>query len=112
MAALNQERLYNLLLPHILKEPPDEWEAVVDSSEDRSKALGDHLCKLLTDLFRTTGEKLVSGMRTTVLFKGITYECLNSPEFIDIAQQAFPHLNLFHDEYQALPETGPSEKAS
>jgi hypothetical protein len=111
LATLNQKRLYELLLPAILKKPPPEWADVVRPGQDRSKAIGDHLTHELTELFRVTGDRVVSEMRTTVLFKGVTFECLKSPEFIEIARKAFPHLNLFHEEYQALPETDTTERA-
>ena len=111
LATLNQKRLYELLLPAILKKPPPEWADVVRPGQDRGKAIGDHLTHELTELFRVTGDRVVSEMRATVLFKGVTFECLKSPEFIEIARKAFPHLNLFHEEYQALPATDTTERA-
>ena len=35
------------------------------------------------------------------IFKGVTYESLNDPEFIRIASEEIPSLELLHDEYDA-----------
>ena len=111
LATINQKRLYELLLPAITKKPPPDWADVVRPGQDRSKVIGDHLTHELTELFRVTGDRVVSEMRTTVLFNGVTFECLKSPEFIEIARKAFTHLNLFHEEYQSLRETDTTERA-
>ena len=35
------------------------------------------------------------------LFKGVTYESLNDPEFMRIAGKKIPSLEVFHEEYEA-----------
>jgi hypothetical protein len=101
----NQTQLMALLLPAILKKPPTDWMTASLTEQQRANVITDRLRRELTGLFQATRNRVLSEMRVTVLFKGITYECLNSQEFIDVARRAFPHLDLFHDEYQALPET-------
>jgi hypothetical protein len=40
-------------------------------------------------------------MKVGLLFKGVTYESLNDPKFIDAAKKVMPHLESLHDEYDA-----------
>jgi hypothetical protein len=40
-------------------------------------------------------------MEVKAIFKGVTYESLNDPDFIRIASEEIPSLDLLHDEYDA-----------
>ena len=42
-------------------------------------------------------------------FKGVTYESLTNPEFIERAREAYPNLQL-HEEFTAARETNENKK--
>jgi hypothetical protein len=46
-------------------------------------------------------ETLIEKMEVRVLFKGITYEMLNDPEFIEAVHKAIPTIRGTHDEFEA-----------
>jgi len=104
VAKRNRTRLYELLLPAVMRQPPARWLKGASAESGQRAALAARLDPELAALFEHTGERLVSEMHVTVLFKGVTYECLTSPEFQEIALRAFPHLKVLHDEFQAAPE--------
>ena len=53
--------------------------------------------------FAVKPTKAANVIPLTVRFKGVTYECLNDPELIARARDAFPDLQL-HGEYLAARE--------
>jgi hypothetical protein len=104
----NQKKLFEALLPHIIERPPPDWAVPTGSAAQRKVALGRRLERELQDLFGKHQDELVAAMRIDVLFKGVTFECLNDTRFKDVAGRAFPHLTDLHAEFQAAPESGPS----
>ena len=38
-------------------------------------------------------------MQVKIIFKGVTYESLSDPKFIEVAKEYFPTLNRLHDEF-------------
>ena len=100
----NQAKLHEALLPRIVEVPPADWGPTRGTSQERKRALSERLSQELETLFGKRQKELVSGMRIDVLFKGVTYECLNDPRFKEVAKKAFPHLASLHTEEQAAPE--------
>ena len=50
-------------------------------------------------------------MKVNLIFKGVTYESLSDPEFIEVAGKNIPHLKFLYDEFDAArAETGENEK--
>lgn len=94
----NVTGLVEALLPSVEKNPPRRWTATLGPSPT-SKACRQ---QLTTDLLRIFGraDDLASEMKVSLIFKGVTYQTLTKPDFIDLAAEQFPNLRLM-DEYNA-----------
>ena len=101
----NAERLAKALFPSVKEHRPARWTRVMgqNATDDALKE------QLLHDIRAAFGdvEKLMQAMTVQKVFKGVTYETLTNPEFLELAQKEFPSLRL-HDEYDAARE---AEKA-
>ncbi len=95
----NKDKLRRTLVPIVQKTPPRDWPGPM-TPQEVEKRVGQALDQAFERI-----TMLTRGMRVRVLFKGVTYECLNDPAFIRAAQKAFPDLGL-HTEHDALPEAG------
>lgn len=72
----NKQLLIDALLPSVQANPPTRWNKYVGTSP-----LKDHLRKMLDDELTSafgTAKSIVSDMKVSVIFKGITYELLNN----------------------------------
>jgi hypothetical protein len=86
-------------LPSLAQNPPTRWK----------KYLGEHpSVQVIEDILRMEltkalgqSEDVFEEMHVKVVFKGITYELLNDPEFTRVAARMFPSLGNFHDEFDA-----------
>jgi hypothetical protein len=100
----NRELLVAAFLPTVIASPPGRWK----------RLLGDHpsdkeIERLLrTELTKAFGssQALIREMNVKAVFKGVTYESLNDPEFMRIAGKKIPSLEVFHDEYDAAKAQG------
>lgn len=101
IAEKNKQELITNLLPAIKRTPPDACRQFV-GAKDEEPRLRQWLMEQLHEPFAKVARG-VEDMRVTVRFKGVTFECLKDPEFIDRAQEAFPDLQL-HEEFTAAPE--------
>ena len=55
-----------------------------------------------------TAQSHLSHMEVSVIFKGVTYESLSDPDFIEMAKTKLPMLKQLHEEYEtakAIPES-------
>jgi hypothetical protein len=103
----NRELLVTAFLPSVIASPPGRWK----------RLLGDHpsgreIERLLrTELTKAFGssQALIREMSVKAVFKGVTYESLNDPEFMRIAGKKIPSLEVFHDEYDAAKAQGQLE---
>lgn len=95
----NRDLLVAELLPGVLANPPERWRRALGLFADKPRIER----MLRSDLKKRFGsaKDLCRGMELTVRFKGITYESLNDPEFIELAMEAIPSLETLHDEFDA-----------
>lgn len=103
VAADNKAKLVTDLLPAIQRNPPKECPTRLTRPGAEAE-LKEWLLQQLSDSFAKVS-KATAEMRVTVRFKGVTYESLNDREFIGLAQEAFPDLQL-HEEFSAAREKG------
>lgn len=87
------------LLPAVTKQPPERWNTGLFDSD-----VAPFLRKELSDL-AGTAEEMLEKARVEVRYKGVTYETLNAPEFIEAVQKAMPDMDVLHDECDAAPAT-------
>ena len=95
----NRDALAQALLPGVLAKPPKRWARFLGQwprAEEVERMLR-------AELARTFGkaEDVIQRMEVKAIFKGVTYESLNDPEFIRVASEQIPSLDLLHDEYDA-----------
>jgi hypothetical protein len=53
-----------------------------------------------------SAEKLFREMEVKLVFKGVTRESLNDPDFVNVAREKIPSLDLLHEEYVAATAAG------
>jgi hypothetical protein len=95
----NRRILVEALLPAVAANPPKRW----------LKSLGQRpstevlRCQLDAELGAAfgTADDVTNTMKVRVVFKGVTYESLSDPKFVEIATKAMPSLKLLHEEYEA-----------
>jgi len=97
--ANNRSVLLKALAPSVLKNPPNDWTRFL-GPRPSEEAVVEQLNYELDQAFGSV-ERLVSGMKVKLTFKGVTYESLNDPNFIEAVRQKLPLLELLHDEYDA-----------
>jgi hypothetical protein len=107
VAESNKAKLVGKLLPALKAHPPEECKQFAGRPNE-DEWLRKWLLGELFDPFDKVA-KVADEMRVTVRFKGVTYECLTSPDFIERAREAFPNLQL-HEEFTAARETNVKEK--
>jgi hypothetical protein len=95
----NRDALAQALLPGVLAKPPKRWSRFIGQSPRAEEVER----MLRSELARTFGkaEDVIQRMEVKAIFKGVTYESLNDPEFIRVASEQIPSLDLLHDEYDA-----------
>jgi len=100
-AAIDRNRalLTTALLPGVEANPPPRWRKFLGLGFDRDQ-IARMLDRELTVAFGSV-DRLIENMRLDVVFKGITYESLNDPEFRRVAQKAIPSIAELHTEYDA-----------
>ena len=103
----NREHLLTTFLPALTADPPDAWRPAPGErpSADAVRRLLDR------DLRRCfgTADRLLREMTVRWQFKGVTYEMLSDPKFMDAAMKAFPELERFHEEFDALEPASQTE---
>lgn len=95
----NCESLVNALTPAVVASPPARWTRFLGNNPGKDELIA----ALQDEIKRTFGsaQELVSKMEVSVLFKGVTYELLSNPDFIEKARRAIPMLKQLHEEYDA-----------
>jgi hypothetical protein len=98
----NARKLADTLFGSVKAKRPERWTRILGPNPT------DHQLKeQLEDDLRTAfgnGDDLVSEMKVKLLFKGVTYQTLTDPKFIELAKQKFPKLRLL-DEFDAARGT-------
>lgn len=97
----NRIALVSALAPAVIAQTPERWEKFLPPtpSEDDIRQVLD--CEL-TDHFGTA-ERNLKKIDVSLIFKGITYETLNDPDFIKTVKKRMPILKLY-EEYEAAKE--------
>lgn len=93
----NCEALFNAIIPAVLSKPPHDWLKQF-MLFDQEESIQTTLHTKLQSAFGTA-DRWIQRMSVTVVFKGVTYEMLKDPKFIEIAKAAFP--GLLHEEFDA-----------
>jgi hypothetical protein len=99
----NREILTVALLPSVLKTPPARWVRYIGerpSDQDIERMLREELI----DAFGCSDD-LFEAMKVKALFKGVTYESLNDPEFMRLASEKLLVEEL-HEEFDAAKPAG------
>lgn len=97
------------LLPALVKRPPEAWIPVTGELPDKD-TIRSLLNFELREAFGTAAE-MIRHMSVTCQFKGVTYEMLNDPAFMEKARAAFPDLPELHDENVAAVASQQSQLA-
>ncbi len=88
--------LQRSLLSSLVRRPPDAWIPMTGEVPDR-ETVKSLLDLELREAFGTAAQ-LAGQMSVTCRYKGVTYELLTDPVFIERARAAFPDLPRLHDE--------------
>jgi len=93
----NIKTLVTALFPAVKRRHPERWNKYIFSTEkkDRDKEIKELLQNEITEAFGTA-KKLIDEMVATIIYKGITYELLNNPNFIEAAMKAMPTMKSLH----------------
>lgn len=97
----NRAALVNALAPAVIAQTPDRWKKFLPpkpSPDDIRQVLD---CEL-SDHFGSA-ERNLKKIDISLIFKGVTYETLNNPEFIKTVRKRMPILKLY-EEYEAAKE--------
>lgn len=97
----NRDSLVNALAPAVIANTPDRWKKFLpsDPSEGDIRRILD--CELAEQF--GSAEANLKKIDVSLIFKGVTYETLNDPEFVKIVKKKMPILNLY-EEYAAAKE--------
>ncbi len=95
----NRKSLVVALMPAVIASPPRRWTRFLGDTPTAAQLAA----ALEGEIERAFGSAsdLASQMEVSLLFKGVTYESLSDPQFIDVARKAIPMLKQLHEEYDA-----------
>lgn len=96
----NRERIIEVLLPTVRRSVPAHWKKQI-SGEVNDAQLRTLLDRALAKAFGGA-EKHIKAMKVRVVFKGVTFESLTDPEFVDVAKDRLPALEELHREFTAV----------
>lgn len=96
----SRKALGEALLPAVSGNPPARSIKHIGRNPNEESVRG-WLDAELANIFGDAGEH-ISEMKVSVLFKGVTYESLNDPNFIETAQKQLPTLKKLHDEFDTV----------
>ena len=80
--------MVSTLLPSVIKRPPKRWRWSLGNTSDEG-AIRDLLDTELANAFGSADD-VFQDMKVSLIFKGVTYECLSDPEFIEVASRTSP----------------------
>ena len=101
----NRATLVEFLLPSVEKNFPLRWRKTLGPNPTAG-AIRERLDTEIGRALGTAGE-LISDMKVEVVFKAVTFEMLQSEEFLKVACAAFPNFTALHSEYEAARAAGP-----
>ena len=97
----NRAALVNALAPAVIAQTPDRWKKFLPlkpSKVDIRQVLD---CELAEHF--GSAERNLKKIDISLIFKGVTYETLNNPEFVKTVKKKMPILKLY-EEYEAAKE--------
>jgi hypothetical protein len=98
----NRKALVEALSPAVANSPPPQSIKHIGRNPDREMAkawLDVEMRKVFGD-----AKSYLSRMEASLLFKGVTYESLSDPSFIEVAQEKLPMLKQLHEEFDTAKE--------
>lgn len=95
----NRAVLVKALTPSVCARPPERWIKLLGPAP--SKQAVQELLDTEVENGFGSADDLFDEMRVKLMFKGVTYESLNDPKFIETATRAIPSLKFLHEEYVA-----------
>lgn len=98
----NRKALVDALAPAVASSPPPQSIKHIGRNPDREMAkawLDVEMRKVFGD-----AKSYLSRMEASLLFKGVTYESLSDPSFIEVAQEKLPMLKQLHEEFDTAKE--------
>jgi hypothetical protein len=102
----NRQELVRALLPALKLRPPQKWQRPAGPPIDE-ETIERFVDQDLTASF-SKAERLIGDMRVDWRFKGVTYEMLQDPQFVEAAVEAIPKLKeRLHAEFDAAPAAVP-----
>ena len=95
----NRKQLFESSFERLRQNPPKEWYSLGEKPDDELIRM-----RLETDLEHAMGsaKELVGEISAHCLFKGVTHEMLNDPQFIKLLEKKIPELDKrFFEEFEA-----------
>jgi hypothetical protein len=100
----NRESLFNALASTVVANTPARWKKYLPSNPTE-----DDIRQMLNYELETkfgSAEANLKKIEVSLIFKGVTYETLNDPEFVEIVKKKMPILKLY-EVYDAAKEAQP-----
>jgi hypothetical protein len=103
------EELAEAILPEVLQQLPDHWKKLLGPNPDRERVR----YRIMDDLQRAFGDpdKKARRIKSSVVFKDVTYEMLKDPDFIEVVMEHFRDLPIL-TEYVAAKERPSTQEPS
>ena len=100
----SKESLIKALVPALLRNPPREMLYGITGNPD--KAHCERFLRRELDKIFPSAAKLRGQMNLRCTFKGVTYETLNDPTFIEHCRRVYPDEQKLFDEFDAAKAKG------
>jgi|GEM_PF-898058 len=99
--ARNRALIVNALIPNLVESPPKEWHKYgiwkgADEGQIRKRLENE-----LSDAYGNPSE-ILDKVKLNVIFKGVTYQTLQDPEFAEHAKELL-QMESIYEEYEAAP---------
>lgn len=93
----SRKTLVSVLYPAVKKKTPERWLKYInsESKQDRDSEIKELLEQEILIAFGSS-QDVINEMEVSLIFKGITYELLNTEKFIQVAKKAIPTLKNLH----------------
>jgi hypothetical protein len=102
---LSREEIIKYYLPHVIKNPPDAFAGQLLTKEPTDED-GRRWLDWQLDLVFPKAEDLIRKMELEQIYKDVTFETLNKPDFLSLIKTAFPAVNWekAYEEFRAAGE--------
>lgn len=102
---VSREEVVNYYLPRVIENPPDAFSGQLLTDKPTEADAIKWLNRQFDPVF-PTAEQLINTMNLDISYKDVTFETLNSDDFLPLIQEAFPDLNWkkAYEEFRAAGE--------